>query len=193
MVLAVPAALLGFVGAPELFGFNGAFFDWVFSGAARRSASSACRSLLLSIALVAIGAGARVPAVRGRTGSGTRCDRLGAVYTALEHRLLHRRLLPAGHRPADAVTGLSSADRTGSTSNVIDGVVNGAALAARGLAMVVNLFDREVIDGAVNGVGTAQARRGGLLRYLQSGNVQRYAVFLFAASSRSPSSSPSVT
>jgi NADH-quinone oxidoreductase subunit L len=41
-------------------------------------------------------------------------------------------------------------------------------------------FDRTVIDGAVNGLGTETRRLSGLLRYIQSGNVQRYAVFLFA-------------
>ncbi|MEO8293142.1 MAG: NADH-quinone oxidoreductase subunit L [Actinomycetota bacterium] len=64
--------------------------------------------------------------------------------------------------------------------NVLDGVVNGMAALARGLSTVVMLFDRKVIDGAVNGVGNTARETGGLLRYLQSGNVQRYAVFLFA-------------
>jgi NADH-quinone oxidoreductase subunit L len=41
-------------------------------------------------------------------------------------------------------------------------------------------FDRNAVDGAVNGVGVGTRRLGGLLRYIQSGNVQRYAVFLFA-------------
>jgi NADH-quinone oxidoreductase subunit L len=41
-------------------------------------------------------------------------------------------------------------------------------------------FDRAAIDGAVNGLGTGTRRLSGLLRYIQSGNVQRYAVFLFA-------------
>ena len=41
-------------------------------------------------------------------------------------------------------------------------------------------FDRNVIDGAVNGVGhRRRATSGGILRYLQTGNVQRYAVVLF--------------
>ena len=63
--------------------------------------------------------------------------------------------------------------------NVLDAIVNGAGAAARGLAQVVNLFDRDVIDRAVNGVaGTADAT-GGLLKYIQSGNVQRYMAFLF--------------
>jgi NADH-quinone oxidoreductase subunit L len=64
--------------------------------------------------------------------------------------------------------------------HVLDGVVNGMAALARGMAKVVMLFDRRVIDGAVNGVGNVARESGGILRYLQSGNVQRYAVFLFA-------------
>jgi NADH-quinone oxidoreductase subunit L len=64
--------------------------------------------------------------------------------------------------------------------NVLDGIVNGMAALARGLSRLVMLFDRKVIDGAVNGVGNTARESGGILRYLQSGNVQRYAVFLFA-------------
>ena len=41
-------------------------------------------------------------------------------------------------------------------------------------------FDRLAIDGAVNGLGIGTRRLSGTLRYMQSGNVQRYAVFLFA-------------
>jgi NADH-quinone oxidoreductase subunit L len=64
--------------------------------------------------------------------------------------------------------------------NVLDGVVNGTAALVRGLSRLVILFDRKVIDGAVNGVGNTARESGGILRYIQSGNVQRYAVFLFA-------------
>jgi NADH-quinone oxidoreductase subunit L len=64
--------------------------------------------------------------------------------------------------------------------NVLDGIVNGMAALARGASRLVMLFDRKVIDGAVNGVANTARESGGILRYLQSGNVQRYAVFLFA-------------
>jgi NADH-quinone oxidoreductase subunit L len=63
---------------------------------------------------------------------------------------------------------------------VIDGVVNGAATVTRYLSGGIKAFDEEVIDGAVNGLGQTAGFTGGLLRYLQSGNVQRYAAFLFA-------------
>jgi NADH-quinone oxidoreductase subunit L len=62
---------------------------------------------------------------------------------------------------------------------VLDGAVNGAARAARVAGDGVQAIDQNVIDGAVNGVGQTAGFTGGLLRYLQSGNVQRYAAFLF--------------
>ena len=62
---------------------------------------------------------------------------------------------------------------------IIDGVVNGAASFTKTLGNGVNWFDEKVIDGAVNGLANLAGFTGGLLRYIQSGNVQRYAVFLF--------------
>ncbi|MGZ5296782.1 MAG: hypothetical protein ACXWYT_07690, partial [Actinomycetota bacterium] len=63
--------------------------------------------------------------------------------------------------------------------HILDGVVNGAVVATRGLGQVVNLFDRGVIDRAVNGIAGTAGVTGGLLKYIQSGNVQRYMAFLF--------------
>ncbi len=65
---------------------------------------------------------------------------------------------------------------------ILDGAVNGAAAAtvvsARGTYDVV---DQNVIDFAVNGAAGITGTSGRLLRYIQSGNVQRYAAVLFAA------------
>ena len=63
--------------------------------------------------------------------------------------------------------------------NVLDAVVNGAAGLAKGLAAAVMWFDRNVIDGIVNGSGRTAGRTGNALKYLQTGNVQWYAVGLF--------------
>jgi len=63
--------------------------------------------------------------------------------------------------------------------NVLDGAVNGTARLTKDLALGTDEFDRTVIDGAVNGMAQTAGFTGGLLRYLQSGNVQRYAAFLF--------------
>ncbi len=64
--------------------------------------------------------------------------------------------------------------------HILDGAVNGAAGVTRKVAAALNVFDRRVIDGAVNAAAGTAGFTGGLLRYLQSGNVQRYAAFLFA-------------
>jgi NADH-quinone oxidoreductase subunit L len=42
----------------------------------------------------------------------------------------------------------------------------------------IDVVDRRVVDGAVNGAGTGARFAGGVLRYLQSGSVQRYAALL---------------
>ena len=103
---------------------------------------------------------------------------LGPAYSLLEHKYylddfyLRGIVRPVQYKLSAAVYWF---DR-----NVIDGIVNGAALFARGFGKVVDVFDRRGIDGAVNTVGETAGFTGGLLKYLQSGNVQRYAVFLFA-------------
>ena len=60
-------------------------------------------------------------------------------------------------------------------------VVNGAAHAdATRLSRSVSWFDRNVIDGVVNGAGIAMELFGRGLRTIQTGKVQWYAVGLFA-------------
>ncbi len=66
--------------------------------------------------------------------------------------------------------------------NIIDGVINGAGKGATMLGRVVYRdIDQRVVDGVVNGIGKETDAAGGLLRPLQSGRVQRYALMLFAA------------
>jgi NADH-quinone oxidoreductase subunit L len=66
--------------------------------------------------------------------------------------------------------------------HVIDAVVNGAGRAARAVGkFTYEKLDQKGVDGVVNEVATITGESGGLLRYLQSGRVQRYALLLFAA------------
>ncbi|HUV10241.1 MAG TPA: hypothetical protein VMX12_04625, partial [Acidimicrobiia bacterium] len=66
--------------------------------------------------------------------------------------------------------------------HVIDGVVNatgrGAVHAGR---FVYDTVDQRVVDGAVNGLAYETGVAGGEMRKLQTGQVQRYAIVLFAA------------
>ena len=64
---------------------------------------------------------------------------------------------------------------------VIDGAVNGTGAAMLVGAKGAYTIDQDVVDFAVNGAAGLTGYSGGLLRYIQTGNVQRYAAVLFAA------------
>ena len=65
---------------------------------------------------------------------------------------------------------------------VLDGVVNGAGVAARGLAkFVYEIVDQKGVDGLVNGAGLASEGSGSLLRHIQTGRVQQYAALMLGA------------
>ncbi|HSH61301.1 MAG TPA: NADH-quinone oxidoreductase subunit L [Acidimicrobiales bacterium] len=65
---------------------------------------------------------------------------------------------------------------------VIDGVVNGVGIVARGIArFVYDTVDQKGIDGLVNGAGIGAEDGGKVLRLMQTGRVQQYALFLFGA------------
>ena len=66
--------------------------------------------------------------------------------------------------------------------NVIDKVVNAFGIGAQKIGrFTYNVIDQKGIDRAYDGVAEATGDAGGLLRYFQSGRVQRYALFLFGA------------
>ncbi len=59
-------------------------------------------------------------------------------------------------------------------AHVVDGVVNGAGTAWVATANGAHAFDQGVVDGAVNGVADASKGIGGLFRRLQTGRLQNY-------------------
>jgi NADH-quinone oxidoreductase subunit L len=66
--------------------------------------------------------------------------------------------------------------------NVIDGVVNAFGGGARILPrFTYDILDQRGVDGIVNGIGASASETGGLLRLVQSGRVQQYALMLFGA------------
>jgi NADH-quinone oxidoreductase subunit L len=163
--------LLGFAptGAP--------FLDWVYFGPGPREAIFDSTVAALSIAAVVIGLGLGYLVYRRYTERDP-ITKLGPVYTLLDHKYYLDDLYwywiirPIRDNVSAAVYWINQ--------NVIDGVVNGAAVVARGLSRLTMWFDRNVIDGAANGLANITGESGGLLKYLQSGNVQWYAVGLFA-------------
>jgi NADH-quinone oxidoreductase subunit L len=66
--------------------------------------------------------------------------------------------------------------------HVIDAVVNGAGKGAKVVGkFTYEKLDQRGVDGAINGVAEIAGESGGLLRYFQSGRIQRYALLMFAA------------
>jgi NADH-quinone oxidoreductase subunit L len=66
--------------------------------------------------------------------------------------------------------------------HVVDAVVNGAGRGAKSAGkFTYEKLDQRGVDGAINGVAEITGESGGLLRYFQSGRIQRYALLMFAA------------
>jgi NADH-quinone oxidoreductase subunit L len=65
---------------------------------------------------------------------------------------------------------------------VIDGVVNTAGKSSAAFGRLVYRYvDQDVVDGAVNGIANETDHAGGLMTYIQTGRVQRYALILFGS------------
>ncbi len=64
---------------------------------------------------------------------------------------------------------------------VLDFIINGAGLLAMSVGKVVYWFDQRGVDGAINASGAVTGAGGGMLRLLQTGKVQQYAILIFAA------------
>ncbi|MGZ4124055.1 MAG: NADH-quinone oxidoreductase subunit L [Actinomycetota bacterium] len=174
IALAGLACTVGFLNATA---FNiHEFTDWVHIGAVEHEPFNYGFAALSVIgALLGLAAGYRLYS-RWREPEPLR--RLGPGYVVLENKFYLDTLY--WNAIVQPIRDRVSAAVYWTNQHILDGVVNGAAWVARKLGIGVNEFDREVIDGAVNGVGQVAGFTGGLLRYLQSGNVQRYAAFLFA-------------
>ena len=163
---------MGFLGAPQL---HAPFFKWVFFDEPEALHFEAWIALVgTAAALLGIVTAWKLYSPRRETDP---LRRFGWAWNLLEHRYyidafyMKDIVYPVRDRVSAGVYWFNQ--------NVLDAIVNGAGAAARGLAQVVNLFDRGVIDRAVNGVAGTTDATGGLLKYIQSGNVQRYMAFLF--------------
>ncbi|MGH2635017.1 MAG: NADH-quinone oxidoreductase subunit L [Actinomycetota bacterium] len=173
VALAGATLFVGWLGAGPV---GAAFFDWVFFEEPE-AVELVPWIAALSVVIAAVGVGAGYLVYR-QWKERDPIRSLGPVYTVLEHKYYLDDLYWRGIiRPVrDPLAGFVY----WTNQRVLDGAVNGAAALARALASVVAWFDRTVIDGAVNGAAHLAGFTGGILRYIQSGNVQRYAAFLFA-------------
>ncbi|MGH2692712.1 MAG: NADH-quinone oxidoreductase subunit L [Actinomycetota bacterium] len=174
VILAVLSMTAGFFGAPfvergfaELVLLPGeahiAEFDFVLAGIA------------VALALGAIALGWRVYTTYRERDP---LRRFAPLWTLLERKYFLDDIYMKGIvRPIQYKL---SAAANWTNTYILDGIVNGFAWLTRKFGTATDLVDREVVDGAVNRVAIGAGWTGGLLRYIQSGNVQRYAAVLFA-------------
>jgi NADH-quinone oxidoreductase subunit L len=173
VALAFLSCTVGFLNATA---FNiHAFTDWVHIGAVEHEPFNYGFAALSVVgALIGIAAGYRLYS-RWRDREPLRA--FGSGYTLVENKFYlddaywYGIVQPIRDNVSAAVYWFNQ--------HVIDAFVNGVAWVTRQVSFGVNDFDHEVVDGTVNGVGKTTGFFGGALRYLQSGNVQRYAAFLF--------------
>jgi NADH-quinone oxidoreductase subunit L len=187
VVLAGLSVLAGFTNAGA-FGIE-KFKDWFEAGVALPALEHAdfeAVKAVLSVSIAAIGIGVaayfwfqreELGALRGLT---QRNALARAGYRLLERKLylddLYEKVIVGG------IKGPVARATYWFDQRVIDGAVNGVARGVARLGRVAyDVVDQRVVDGAVNGIAEAAGETGGLLRYVQSGRVQRYALTLFAA------------
>jgi NADH-quinone oxidoreductase subunit L len=174
LILAALAAVAGFFGAPFV---EGGFRSLVHFGEEVHLVEFDFAIAALSVALALVGVAAGFALYR-RHRVRDPLRRLGPLYTFLERKYylddiyMKGIVRPIQYPLARAVNW--------SNQRILDGVVNGFGRLTRLLGRATDATDRNVVDGAVNRVAIGTGWTGGLLRYIQSGNVQRYAVFLFA-------------
>jgi NADH-quinone oxidoreductase subunit L len=172
MILAGLSCVAGFLGAPQL---NAVFADWVHFGEVHHEPFQygfAAVSILGALAGIAIGYG-----LYARWRERDPLRRLGPAYSLLERKYFLDDLYLGGIVRPIQYRVSAAVDWT--NQRILDGLVNGAAWLTRKVGLGVDVVDRKAVDGAVNGVGQLTRGSGGLLRYIQSGNVQLYAAVLF--------------
>ena len=173
IVLAGLSAVVGFLGAPQL---GAVFGEWVHLPEGVESEPFNYGMALMSMLGVGLGiaVGYRLYAIwREREP----LLALGPTYKILSSKYyiddfyMKYLVKPIQRRLSAAVDVFNR--------RVLDGIVHSFAYGALGFAWLVEAFDRRAVDGAVNGLAQAAGTTGGMLKYLQSGNIQRYAVSLF--------------
>ena len=187
LILAGLAAVAGLINAAPL-GIE-KFTEWVQPSVAfpeihHAEFDYAKAIISVSLALLAIGIAAfywfrreELGALKGLT-ERNRFARAG--YTFLDNRYYLDHLYE--NVIVDGIRGPVARAAYWVDQHVIDGVVNGTGRnAVKAGRFVYDTLDQKVVDGAVNGLAYKTGAAGGEMRKLQTGQVQRYAIVLFAA------------
>jgi NADH-quinone oxidoreductase subunit L len=179
-VLAIAAVFVGFLGFPVI----GPFAEWITVPGHEHHGFEFLYNIILPIgativAVAAIALGAALFLQRRWN-----IDILGSPFAWLYRFVENRYYLDDFYLNGIVRPVQYPISRAAYWSNqkILDGIVNGTAAATLAVSRpTYAVIDQQVVDFAVNGAAGITGASGGLLRYIQSGNVQRYAAVLFAA------------
>jgi NADH-quinone oxidoreductase subunit L len=62
--------------------------------------------------------------------------------------------------------------------HVVDAIVNGSAVVAKGISRISGWIDNNLVDGLVNATAHSANRAGSLLSKVQTGKVQTYLIYV---------------
>ncbi len=179
-VLALATCVVGFLGLPVV----GPFLDWIFIPGEEHPGFSTAYNIVLPVASVSIAGSAiwlgwqlfykerwKFDVLKGPFAW---TYRFVANKYYLDDIYLGAIVKPIQYPLAKAANWFNQ--------HVLDGVVNGTAAGTIASSRVTYaVIDQGVIDFAVNGAAGLTGVSGGLLRHVQTGNIQRYAAVLFAS------------
>jgi NADH-quinone oxidoreductase subunit L len=179
-VLAAGTVTVGFLGFPII----GPFADWITVPGEEHHGFSTLYNLLLPLLASIVALGAVWIGIqlfhRERWRIDLKAGPFGWAYRLVENKYYLDDLYLNGIvRPIQYPLARGT---YWSNQRILDGVVDGAGIGTVALARpTYAVIDQQVVDFAVNGAAGLTGLSGGLLRYIQSGNVQRYAAVLFAS------------
>ena len=178
-ILAVGSLTVGFLGFPII----GPFQDWITVPGHEHPGFSTFYNIVLpvasvGIALAAVALGWQLFA-RNKWRTDIVRSPFGWAYSFVQNKYYMDDLYLGGIvRP---IQYRLSKGAYWSNQRVLDGAVNGSARGSLAASRGAYGIDQHVVDFAVNGAAGLTGWSGGLLRYVQTGHVQRYAAVLFAA------------
>jgi NADH-quinone oxidoreductase subunit L len=178
-LLAALAIIGGYIGLPRVLG-GGNWFSVFLETATgvHESRLSAAVEIFLMVLAAGVGlAGIFAAYVIYVKKNGEPARRMGERFKGL-YRVIVRKYFVDEFYNGAVVGGVMALGRLADwlDARVIDGIVNGAAFLTRKAASASLRFDEDVVDGAVNGIGSAHRRISAFLRALQTGFVYNYAL-----------------
>jgi len=183
MALAVGSIVAGFVGVPVALGGSNAiatFLEPSFEGAVHEPhhVSHTVEYVLMAFSVAVAGAGIFL-AYRFYVEHPSISERLAQRFAGAHRVLLNKYYVDEAY-DATVIKGTMASARGLWTfdRNVVDGAVNGTGKLTIIASWFSGLTDRSVVDGLVNGVGRVIEEASYTFRRLQTGLVQNYALFM---------------